>query len=378
MEPLGESQVLSYLKKISSHQNVFLISFEKIDDLKNKNKLKEFFEICSNHGIYWKPLKYDQSLKYISSLKNILNLCLHTFRILKVNNIDVMHIRSYMPGIAALALKNFFKFSLVFDMRGLWPDEKVDRLGWNRNQIKYKFFKHLEARLLIEAKSIITLTNELKYYLIKQGYDNKKICTIRTCVNFDAFYPISHEETGKGHSINLGYLGSADTAYDISRVIQLFDQIIKIQQNVNLTIFTKSNPNSIYEIAKNIGIESKFLEVRFCERKNLNKEINKLNAIVFFLKPSFSLLASMPTKIGESLACNVPIICNSFNRDIVELVGDNLAGKLIEFNNTKKEALETLSFINNYDQKFECLDLAKKEFNLDKGVKKILNIYQEI
>ena len=46
-----------------------------------------------------------------------------------------------MPGVAALPLKKIFTFSLVFDMRGLWADEKVDRLGWKENQFKYKFFK---------------------------------------------------------------------------------------------------------------------------------------------------------------------------------------------------------------------------------------------
>ena len=42
-----------------------------------------------------------------------------------------------MPGVAALPLKKIFTFSLVFDMRGLWADEKVDRLGWRKDQFKY-------------------------------------------------------------------------------------------------------------------------------------------------------------------------------------------------------------------------------------------------
>jgi glycosyltransferase involved in cell wall biosynthesis len=376
MEPLGESQVLNYLKKISLTHNVHLISFEKSVDIQNIQKFKEFKKLCSTHQINWKPLRYSKFIRYVSSLKNIFNLIIHAWIILSAKNIQVVHIRSYMPGIAALPLKKIFKFSLVFDMRGLWADEKVDRLGWKKNQFKYRFFKFLEAKLLKGSESIITLTNGLKSYLIEQGCDRDKIVTIRTCVDLDTFYPIDRQN--EGTFINLGYLGSADTAYDIKPVLELFNQILCIQQNVKLKIFTKSNPEIIHQIANKIGIKSKFLDVSFCNREDLNVAINDLSLILFYLKPSFSLLASMPTKIGESLGCNVPIICNSFNKDIQELLSDNDAGKLIAFNNAQEEALETLNFIENYYQKSSCRDLAINEFNLELGAQKISEIYYEI
>ena len=96
------------------------------------------------------------------------------------------------------------------------------------------------------------------------------------------------------------------------------------------------------------------------------------------MKPSFSLLASMPTKIGESLGCNVPIICNAFNADIQDLMSNNNIGKLIEFNNTQEEASQTLNFIEHYLQKSSCRDVAISEFSLEQGAKKISKIYCEI
>ena len=376
MEPLGESQVLNYLKKISMTHNVYLISFEKSSDILDLQKFQEFKETCSAHQIQWKPLRYSRFIIYISSLKNIFSLFFQTFKILITKNINIVHIRSYMPGVAALPFKKIFKFSLVFDMRGLWADEKVDRLGWEQSQLRYKFFKFLETKLLKQSESIITLTYGLKSYLIKLGYDENRITTIRTCVNLDEFYPMNsnYENT----SIKFGYLGSADTAYDIEPVLKLFNQILSIRQNVKLKIFTKSNPEKIYEIADTIGIKSKFLDISFCNREDLNAAINDLNVILFYLKPSFSLLASMPTKIGESLGCNIPIVCNAFNEDIQKLMSDGSVGKLIEFKNTSDEAFEILHFIENYSQKTNCRDLEISEFNLEQGAQKISNIYCEI
>jgi len=376
MEPLGESQVLKYLLKISSKYNIYLISFEKSSDIQNAQKFKDFKKICSANHIKWKPLKYSKFIKYISSIKNIFNLFFQSFIILITRNINIVHIRSYMPGIAVLPLKKLFKFSLVFDMRGLWADEKVDRLGWKKNQLKYKFFKFLETKLLKQSQSIISLTNGLKDYLIAQGYDESKITTIRTCVDLEMFYPINNYN--KDTSIDLGYLGSTDTAYDILPVLELFEQILRIRQNIKLKIFTKSDPKVIYKLARKIGIDSKFLNIRFCNREDLNVAINELNAILFYLKPSFSLLASMPTKIGESLGCNVPVVCNTFNEDIKQLMNKNNVGQLIEFNNTNKETLRVLDFIDSYKNQSACRDLAKNEFNLDQGAQKISDIYFRI
>ena len=376
MEPLGESQVLKYLLKISSKYNIYLISFEKSSDIQNAQKFKDFKKICSANHIKWKPLKYSKFIKYISSIKNIFNLFFQSFIILITRNINIVHIRSYMPGIAVLPLKKLFKFSLVFDMRGLWADEKVDRLGWRKNQLKYKFFKFLETKLLKQSQSIISLTNGLKDYLIAQGYDESKITTIRTCVDLEMFYPINNHN--KDTSVDLGYLGSTDTAYDILPVLELFEQILRIRQNIKLKIFTKSDPKVIYKLARKIGIDSKFLNIRFCNREDLNVAINELNAILFYLKPSFSLLASMPTKIGESLGCNVPIVCNTFNEDIKQLMSKNNVGQLIEFNNTNKETLRVLDFIDSYKNQSACRDLAKNEFNLDQGAQKISDIYFRI
>tara|TARA_B100000965_G_C19589856_1_gene757427 strand:- start:1069 stop:2199 length:1131 start_codon:yes stop_codon:yes gene_type:complete len=376
MEPLGESQVLKYLIKISSTHNIHLISFEKGDDLKNTQKYQDFKDVCCENQIVWRPLRYSKFIRYISSLKNIFNLFIQVWIILIAKKIEIVHIRSYIPGIAALPLKKLFKFSLVFDMRGLWADEKVDRLGWKKNQLKYKFFKSLEAKLLDHSQSIISLTTGLKKYLIEHGYDGGKITTIRTCVDLEIFYPINCEN--EESFINLGYLGSTDTAYDIVPVLKLFNKILSIRQNIKLKIFTKSDSRVIYKLANDLGINSQFIEIRFCDREDLNLAINDLNAILFYLKPSFSLLASMPTKIGESLACNVPIICNPFNEDIKELVGNNDAGQLIEFDNMNKEASKVIDFIDSYANKSICRDLANQAFNLDLGAQKISDIYFRI
>ena len=58
MEPLGQSQVLKYLEKLSATFQINLISFEKIHDLENTKLLNEIIKKCAENQISWYRLKY--------------------------------------------------------------------------------------------------------------------------------------------------------------------------------------------------------------------------------------------------------------------------------------------------------------------------------
>ena len=52
-EPLGQSQVLSYLSRLAENWDVELLSFEKPSDIKNSEKLKFVDSLCKEKGIRW-------------------------------------------------------------------------------------------------------------------------------------------------------------------------------------------------------------------------------------------------------------------------------------------------------------------------------------
>ena len=58
MEPLGQSQVIGYLNKIAENYNCYLISFEKYQDLANKDKFSQFKNFLQGKNIHWAPLRY--------------------------------------------------------------------------------------------------------------------------------------------------------------------------------------------------------------------------------------------------------------------------------------------------------------------------------
>ena len=58
--------------------------------------------------------------------------------------------------------------------------------------------------------------------------------------------------------------------------------------------------------------------------------ISKFSLYPIFLICSLILL-SFPTKIGEFLSCNIPLICNQYNNDIKNLISKNNLGLIVDF-----------------------------------------------
>ena len=65
LEPLGESQVVNYLTRLSVNYRITLISFEKPEDLSVHTRVIAMEQRFHASGINWIPLRYHLSLIHI-------------------------------------------------------------------------------------------------------------------------------------------------------------------------------------------------------------------------------------------------------------------------------------------------------------------------
>ena len=61
LEPLGQSQVMGYLKGLSEDYRITLITFEKTEDLANTHAMASARADCEAHGINWRPKSFSPS-----------------------------------------------------------------------------------------------------------------------------------------------------------------------------------------------------------------------------------------------------------------------------------------------------------------------------
>jgi len=379
MEPLGYSQVFKYLENLSKDYQINLISFEKIQHLKDIDALTDMIKKCDQNNIIWYRLKYRNGLFGLGQLINILNLFIWPIYINLKKKISIVHIRSYMPGLAMPVLKFFFKFNFIFDIRGFWADEKHDRLGWSKKSYRYRFFKILEKYLIKKADFIVTLTKQSKYIIVDDfKKKHSRIKVIPTCVDSKEIFiqPVIR----KSNNLIVGYLGSTDTAYDFNKFCFFINQIKTLECGIELRVFTEQK---IEEIEKTLALNNLAdvkKQIRFVKRRNLSYELSQLDCLGFYLKENFSIKASMPTKIAESLSCGVPIICNSFNLDIEELINQNNIGVIYNFTDElhHPEISKILEYRLNDQIKNRCIETAKTYFSIDRGVREYNSIYHSL
>jgi glycosyltransferase involved in cell wall biosynthesis len=330
-DPLGQSQVLPYLVGLAKKGcTIHLISFEKNEKfLSNKNTIQQ---ICADNQIIWHPLSYTKKPPIISTLYDIWRLKNLAKKITLTESIQIVHCRSYITSLVGLYLKKHFNLKFIFDMRGLWADERVDAGLWNlKNPIYkfiYKFFKKKEIDFLQKSNHIISLTNSGKKELLNweiKGIQDSKITVIPCCTDENIFNKesvlntdIQLIETKLNITKNdyiVAYLGSIGTWYMINEMLDFYDVLFKEKQNAKALFITQHPPAEILNLIKQKKLDSSRFIIYAANRKEVPVLLSICKAAIFFIAPYYSKIASSPTKMGEIMNMGIPPICNN--------IGDN-------------------------------------------------------
>ena len=390
-DPLGQSQVLPYLEGLSKENMRFtLISFEKperFDALKATIQQR-----CHTAHIHWIPLKYTKKPPVISTMKDVRKMSRLASKLHAEKHFDLVHCRSYISALVGLSLKRRFKIPFLFDMRGFWADERVEGKIWNLNnsvfRMTYNYFKKKEKQFLAESDAVISLTQKGKDEILKWNIPNvnsDKITVIPCCVDTDRFNissinPQLAQETKDKQQLNgkfvVGYVGSIGTWYLLHEMLLVFKRIKLQYPNAVMVFLTQENPKILFDEAEIQGLDHDDFRAFPVERNAMPTMISLFNCSIFIIKPSFSKLASSPTKQGELMAMGIPIICNDNVGDSGELMRKYHSGEVIP-----NVELDTLS---NFELDFSDFNRdatirgAHDYFGLDFGIKTYLSVYHKL
>ena len=390
-DPLGQSQVLPYLKGLSKLGYDFhLISYEKSD--RYKQHKRHIQSICDEDNIKWHPQYYAKNKGLKATLKQVRKLRKVAFYLNEKHHFDIVHCRSYISALAGLKMKQKFNSKFVFDMRGFWADERVDGGLWNlENKLFktiYSFFKRKEKQFIANADYTISLTRNGKKEIEswETTPQNTKIKVIPCCANLDLFdvRTIKNEDLIEAkNTINvtedqfiLGYVGSIGTWYMLPEMLDFFIELQKSKPNAIFLFVTGEPKENIEKEANSKGIRSEAIRVISVLHKDVPKMIALMNASVFFIRPTYSKKASSPTKQGEIMAMGVPLICNSDVGDTDEIVNKYHSGVVVnEFSVKSYQA--ALNQLGEFDAN-AIIQGANDYFSLSEGVKKYASVYSEI
>ena len=344
-DPLGEAQVLPYIKGLAAlGWKYTLISFEKPELFQQHRSRLE--QECLAAEIDWQPLPYTKKPPVLSTLYDQWMLRRHLRALYRRRPFHLLHCRGYITAREGLHWQSKGVLFL-FDMRGFFPDERADAGLWKKNHpifgAVYRYFKRQELAFLSRADHIISLTEKglsiMQAMLPSQGLSLKPCTVIPCCADLDLFDPNALPEntrTAWRQARNLPetaplllYVGSLGTWYMLNEMLDFFREFLSLEPQARFVLATRDSADSVFSSARQRGIPQERIHVESFARKDLPAAMASVNASVFFIRPSYSKQASSPTKQGELMAMNVPVFCNTGVGDTDVLIERYKSGILI-------------------------------------------------
>lgn len=381
LEPLGQSQVLAYLEKLAVDRPIDLISFEKRADWTEKAARAAIRDRCRSAGIRWHPMRYHKRPSALATAWDIAAGSARAVAIALRHRPAIVHARSYVAGLMALAVKRATGAKFLFDMRGFWADERVDGGLWPRGGRLYRAAKRAEDRLLRAADHIVTLTHasidELEQFPALAGR-NVPITVIPTCADLERFVPPARKTKDP---FILGYVGSIDHWYRLDDMLRCFVELRRHLPDARLLMVTRGNHSDLRRQTQALGIEDSAIDAVVAQLHEVPAHVQRMHAAMALYEPNYSRLACAPTKLGEYLGCGVPCLGSVGVGDMQAVLDGRQVGVLLHSTDDPSIAAaitELVDLAADPEIGTRCRRTAKDLFDRDRGAAAYARIYDSL
>lgn len=342
-DPLGQSQILPYIKGLSKYGYRFtVISFEKKERYAKNRLLIE--GLAQESGIRWVPLNFTVRPPLVSKFYDALRMRNKAAALHKRLRFSMVHCRSYIAADVGLYMKRRFGTKFFFDMRGFWADEKRDGGHWRDGHPVtgrvYRYYKQREKIYLQQADYVISLTEAGKKEILTWPFRNPQIPlrVIPCCADMQLFTltdaeqkAAARERLGIAHdALVFSYLGSVGQWYMLPEMLRLFRHAKEANENSRFLFVTPTPPALIEAEAIQQGVTVGDLLIREVARADVPWTVKASDVNVSFIKPVYSKLSSSPTKLGEVLSMGIPVITNGGVGDVEPIVRSADAGHVVK------------------------------------------------
>lgn len=386
LEPLGRSQVLAYARKLAKDFQITLLTFEKTRDLDDVDRVEMTRLEVEKFHIQWIPLRYHKRPTLLATGFDIAHGLLRALWLSRGHDFKIVHARSYVAAMIGLFVKSILRKRFVFDMRGFWVDEGITKGMWRENSVLYRLGRFFERQYLCRADAVVSLTNAAVSEMRQWTYLRSKKIDFRvipTCCDLERF-TIDGKKASRDDSFVLGCVGNVSIWYRFDSVLQCFKILRQSHPNAKLLVLNRDQQEFILKSVDAAEVPRSAVELVAVHHENVASQIRRMNAAVFFIRPSFAELARAPTKLGELLGCGVPCLTTRGIGDMDLQIGDGKVGVLVDFNDLDRPEilggaiLQLIEMAADPETKVRCNEAAQRYFSLDGGASRYRELYFDL
>jgi glycosyltransferase involved in cell wall biosynthesis len=363
-EPLGRSQVVSYLRLLASSAQITLISFEKAHDAGAAEQTARMLE---DAGIVWHPLRYHKKPPVISTLWDVASGVRALRAVVRSAPVDVVHVRSYVPVLIAVLSARTRRWALLFDIRGFWVDERVEGGMWRRDGLLYRIGKRCERWFFREADAVVTLTQasvpQIRRWL---GEREIQIEVIPTCAPVERFIASSAPRDGA----KTVWCGSIGGMYRFDLAVRLADAIGR-----PFTVLTRQPDAAL------TALGDREADVREVAPERVPDELAAGDIGLCLYGRDFSNLARAPTRLAEYLAAGMPVAVTPDIGDLDEVVTEHRLGVVVSSDDEGSLAAASAALRELADDPHlpeRARAVARERFTLEAGADAYRRLYDRL
>jgi len=381
LEPLGQSQVMSYLRGLSKNYRIKLITYEKPEDLENSDLLALTRADCILHGIDWCPKSFRHSPKIFAPAWNMLEMFYLVYSAVKAGDAQIIHARSYLPAAVAWAVNRLTGTPFIFDMRALFPEELITAGRLHRNSIVYKVLIRIEKLCMRDAAIVVSLTDAAVGYLLKQyptELEVKRIAVIPTCADLKRFKPLKKMPT----KLVYGCVGTVLSGWFLLDWLAIFFNLIS-KENLEAK-FEVVTRDDVEKVRAALDVDGKLgarLSIFSCTSEKVHQALQKQSTSVMFFTAGISKLGSAPTRLGEALGSGMPVVANEGVGDVADIIRKYNVGVIVKDKTgaTMSQAINQLEVLRlDPDLRLRCRRAAEEVFSLEAGTEAYRSLYARI
>lgn len=382
LEPLGQSQVMAYLRGLSQDHAITLITYEKPEDWADTAAVARARADCAAHGIRWLPQQFQPHPKVIAPALSMMRMVWLVRREIRREGIGLIHARSYIPAAVALVVSRITGVPFLFDMRALWPEELITAGRLRRGSLIHRAIAGAERACLAKSAGVISLTHAAVKHLklvYPKELANQRLVVIPTCADLDRFTPAA--DTRGGPTVH-GCIGTVLSGWFRTDWLANWMRIAAARDpDARFEIVTRDDA---IRVRATLDPESELagrLSIGPRPSENMPDAVCGQDLSVMFFTDGLSKLGSAPTRLAEVLGCGLPVVANEGVGDVADIVRKNnvgviVDGESIQHMETAFAALQTL--MQDPDLPKRCRATAEAVFSLEAGTEAYREIYASI
>lgn len=381
LEPLGQSQVLAYLRGLSRDYRITLITYEKDEDRADAERMDEMRAECERLGIRWLPQRFRPRPKVIAPALSMLRMVWLLRREVKGQGARLIHARSYIPAAVAMIVSRLTGVPFIFDMRALWPEELITAGRLRRGLALHRAIVAAERACLRRAGAVVSLTHAAVDHLNRvypADMAGQRVAVIPTCADLDRFVPADQRSS----RLVIGCLGTVLSGwFRLDWLASFLSAAAERDPQAIFEFTTKDDPAQVRAAIDPDGQLGGRLRIAPSAPEHVQRVLQGQTASVMFFTDGLSKLGSSPTRMAEILGCGLPVVANDGVGDVARIIRDYRVGVLAQGADPQAMATawsELLALLEDPDLASRCRKAAEEVFSLEAGTACYARLYHQL